>query len=164
MHVPSLRNRILIGSYIQTEWLGRVCLWGCCILDAAEESHVTALSSPHGLPLEPLFTIFPGSVLKPAAIFRQDVPWFRLQRRAEPTTGRTRHLTGACVAVLCSGDELALCGMKAIGSIWLNSWPRDLFALLSLQKLLGPGIGAPLKNPRCFTRCVCQTKMDRFHF
>lgn len=99
-----------------------------------------------------------------SAIFRQDVPWFRLQRRAEPTTGRTRHLTGACVAVLCSGDELALCGMKAIGSIWLNSWPRDLFALLSLQKLLGPGIGAPLKNPRCFARCVCQTKMDRFHF
>lgn len=67
MHVPSLRNRILIGSYIQTEWLGRVCLWGCCILDAVEESHVTALSSPDGLPLEPLFTIFPGSVLKPAA-------------------------------------------------------------------------------------------------
>lgn len=36
-------------------------------MDVLEEGHVTALSLPHGLPLEPPFTIFPGSVLKPAA-------------------------------------------------------------------------------------------------
>lgn len=106
-------------------------------LDALEGGHVTALSAPHGLPLEPLFTIFAGFVLTLAACLSFSGRMCLCSDfRSEPTTGRTRHLTGVCAAALCSSDELALCGMKAIGSIWLNSWLWDLFVLLALQKLL----------------------------
>lgn len=167
MHVTSLRNRILIRSYIQTEWLGRVCLWGCCILDALEQGHVTALRLPHGLPLELLFTIFPGSVLKPAACLSFSGRMCLCSDfRGEPSRQRVVRAFWLESALLCFAPVMNwLCvewePLEAYGS----TVGRGLcLPCCRSRSCCDPGIGAPLKNPRRFAPCVCHTKMDIFHF